>query len=205
VGENLMDGVAGLLQSNSGSEPTLINMNVSNGGLRPDLVHAGVWAESMKLALLNGNPMAKVTQFKDDLAGGMGAKVNIAWMKFCFVDFDGSTDVNALFSAYQSMITSVKALYPAVHFVHVTAPLESPGNDVFNTKREAFSAKVRAAYGADVFDLALFESTRPDGTRETVGGVPALVPSYTSDSGHLNSTGQAKVVPELVKFLANLP
>jgi len=204
VGENLMDGVAGLLLTVSGPKPTLINMNVSNGGLRPDLVHTGIWAESMKLALLNGSPLQKVSTFKDDLASGMAAKVDIAFMKFCFVDFDGSTDVNALFSAYQAMITSVKALYPGVHFVHVTAPLESPSNDAFNAKREAYSAKLRAAYGADVFDLALFESTRPDGTREMVGSVPALVPAYTSDSGHLNATGQARVVPEFVKFLANL-
>jgi acyl-coenzyme A thioesterase PaaI-like protein len=205
VGENLMDGVAGLLSTVSSAKPTLINMNVSNGGLRPDLIHTGIWAESMKLALLNGSPMDKVATFKTDLASGMGAKVDIAFMKFCFVDFTSATDVDALFAAYQSMITSVKALYPGIHFVHVTAPLESPSNDAFNAKREAYSAKVRTAYGADVFDLALFESTRPDGTRETVGGVPALVPAYTSDSGHLNATGQAKVVPELVKFLANLP
>jgi acyl-coenzyme A thioesterase PaaI-like protein len=205
VGENLMDGVAGLLSSVSSAKPKLINMNVSNGGLRPDLIHTGIWAESMKLALLNGSPMEKVAMFKTDLASGVGAVVDIAFMKFCFVDFTSATDVDALFAAYQSMITSVKALYPGIHFVHVTAPLESPSNDAFNAKREAYSAKVRAAYGTDVFDLALFESTRPDGTRETVGGVPALVPAYTSDSGHLNATGQAKVVPELVKFLANLP
>lgn len=205
VGENLMDGVAGLLSTVSGAKPTLINMNVSNGGLRPDLIHTGIWAESMKLALLNGSPLDKVAMFQTDLASGVGTKVDIAFMKFCFVDFTNSTDVNALFAAYHSMIASVKALYPGIHFVHVTAPLESPSNDAFNAKREAFSAKVRAAYGVDVFDLALFESTRPDGTRETVSGVPALVPAYTNDSGHLNATGQARVVPELVKFLANLP
>jgi hypothetical protein len=149
--------------------------------------------------------MEKVAMFKTDLGSGVGAAVDIAFMKFCFVDFTNATDVDALFAAYQSMITSVKALYPRIHFVHVTAPLESPSNGAFNAKREAFSAKVRAAYGTDVFDLALLESTRPDGTRETVGGVPALVPAYTSDSGHLNATGQARVVPEFVKFLANLP
>jgi hypothetical protein len=205
VGENLMDGVAGLLSTVSGAKPTLINMNVSNGGLRPDLIHTGIWAESMKLALLNGSPLDKVAMFKTDLASGVGAKVDIAFMKFCFVDFTNATDVDALFAAYQSMIASVKALYPGIHFVHVTAPLESPGNDVFNAKREAYSAKVRAAYGSDVFDLALHESTRSGGSRELVGGIPALVPAYTSDSGHLNATGQAHVVPELVKFLANLP
>ncbi len=175
----------------SGPKPTIINMNASIGGLKPDLMRAGVWAESMKLALLNGSPMQKITTFKDDLAGGSGAKVDIAFMKFCFVDFDGSTDPAALFSAYQSMITSVKAQYPDVHFVHFTAPLETVSNGAYNVVREAFSARVRAAYGSDVFDLALLESTCPGGRRELSGGVPALCPEYTSDSGHLNATGQA--------------
>jgi hypothetical protein len=205
VGENIVDGVGGLLQGVSGPKPTIINMNASIGGLKPDLMQAGVWAESMKLALLNGSPMQKITTFRDDLAGGSGAKVDIAFMKFCFVDFDGSTDPAALFSAYQSMITSAKAQYPNVHFVHFTAPLETISNGAYNVVREAFSARVRAAYGADVFDLALLESTCPGGRRELSGGVPALCAEYTGDSGHLNSNGQAWVVPELVKFLANLP
>jgi lysophospholipase L1-like esterase len=158
----------------------------------------------MKLALLNGRPLEKVSQFRSDLATGVGAKVDIAFMKFCFVDFTNATDVNALFDAYQAMITSAKALYPGVRFVHLTAPLETPANGAYNTVREAFSARLRTTYGADVFDLALLESTRPDGSRELVGGVPALVPAYTSDSGHLNATGRARISPELVKFLANL-
>jgi uncharacterized protein YjdB len=205
VGENIMDGVRDRVAAFNGTKPTIINMNASIGGLKPDLMHAGVWAESMKLALLNGSPMQKITTFKDDLAGGSGAKVDIAFMKFCFVDFDGSTDPAALFGAYQSMITSVKAQYPHIHFVHFTAPLETISNGAYNVVREAFSSRVRAAYGPDVFDLALLESTCPGGRRELSGGVPALCPEYTGDSGHLNSTGQAWVVPELVKFLANLP
>jgi hypothetical protein len=204
VGENLMDGVAGLLGGVSGPKPTLINMNESNGGVKPDLITTGVWAESMRLALWNGDPMTKIREFRSDLDKGVGTRADIAWMKFCFVDFNGGTDVDALFAAYQSMITAAKAAYPNVHFIHFTAPLETSGSQSINAVREAFSARVRANYGADVFDLALYESTRPDGTRETSGGIPALVPDYTNDSGHLNATGQAYVVPELVRFLANL-
>jgi hypothetical protein len=204
VGENLMDGVAGLLADVSGPKPTLINMNESNGGVKPNLITTGVWAESMRLALWNNDPWTKIQEFRSDLDKGVGTRADIAWMKFCFVDFYTGTDVDGLFAAYQSMIASAKAAYPSVHFVHFTAPLETSGSQAINAVREAFSAKVRAAYGSDVFDLALYESTRPDGTRETSGGVPALVPAYTNDSGHLNATGQAHVVPELVRFLANL-
>jgi acyl-coenzyme A thioesterase PaaI-like protein len=204
VGENLMDGVRDRVSAFNGTKPTIINMNVSAGGLRPDLITTGVWAESMKLALLNGDPFAKISQFPNDLASGVGAKVDIAFLKFCFVDFGGNLDPTALFNAYESMITAAKAQYPNVHFVHFTAPLETVSNGAYNAMREAFSAKVRAAYGTDVFDLALLESTCPGGRRELSGGVPALCGDYTSDSGHLNTSGQAWVVPELVKFLANL-
>jgi hypothetical protein len=204
VGENLMDGVAGLLGGVSGPKPTLINMNESNGGVKPDLISTGVWAESMRLALWNGDPMTKIREFRSDLDKGVGTRADIAWMKFCFVDFNGGTNVDALFASYQSMITAARAAYPSVRFVHFTAPLETGGSQSTNAIREAFSARIRAAYGADVFDLARWESTWPDGTRETSGGIPALVPIYTNDSGHLNATGQAHVVPELVRFLANL-
>jgi hypothetical protein len=60
-----------------------------------------------------------------------------------------------------------------------------------------------------VFDLAAIESTRPDGGRETfeVEGrqVPALVPAYTDDGGHLNGPAAERVARQLVALLATVP
>ena len=69
--------------------------------------------------------------------------------------------------------------------MHVTAPLmERPSGvkvqlnrllgrliwgDAANLKRSTFNEKLRAAYaGEPIFDLAAVESTRPDGSRESL-------------------------------------
>jgi hypothetical protein len=206
VGENLMDGVRALLPTVSGPKPTVLNMD---GGLSLNGT-TGEWAEATHLASLNGNPTAKFGQFLADLdvVAGSGSKVDIAFMKLCFVDFTaathGTANVASLFAGYQAMVASAQAAHPGIHFVHLTPPLETQANGAWNADRDAFGALLRNAYGADVFDLQLYESTNPDGSRSTSGGVPALAAAYTNDSGHLNATGQAAVVPALVQFLAGL-
>ena len=54
---------------------------------------------------------------------GAAAGVDIALVKFCYVDFDAGTDVPALFAAYQATLASLEGRYPRTTFVHVTAPL----------------------------------------------------------------------------------
>ena len=60
----------------------------------------------------------------------------------------------------------------------------------------------------DPFDLALVESTRPDGTREFFyrKGVSysALTPAYSDDGGHLNNEGRRHVAERLLVFLCDL-
>jgi hypothetical protein len=59
-----------------------------------------------------------------------------------------------------------------------------------------------------IFDLAALESTNPDGTRLsfTQNGKTAyaLVPTYTTDGGHLNEQGRKLVAEQLLIFLASL-
>jgi hypothetical protein len=197
VGFNIMDGVQALIAGTSGTVPR-VQETVS-----PSSMQAGVFAHAGNGS--NGDPVGKTAAFRATIQGGVGAKVNLAFFKFCYVDFDGSTNVAAVFADYQSTMAALKSAFPGVRFVHFTTPLMT-GPNADNAVRERFSDLIRQTYGATepVFDLAKVESTRADGSTESFNGVRALAAAYSSDGGHLNSTGEDVVAKSLVVFLAAL-
>ncbi|MFB1479655.1 hypothetical protein [Corallococcus sp. RDP092CA] len=218
VGGNILDGVRDL--SPSAKAPAIVEVKDASAELaQGTLAHAFVGQ--------NEQPETKLAHFERLLDGGVAKQVDVALMKFCYIDFTSTTDAKALFEKYRATLAGLKSRHPGVTFVHVTAPLttvqrgakawfnELRGRPVFgvgeNVSREAFNALMRQTYGGKepLFDLAALESTRADGTRETyeVNGraYPAMVPDYSDDGGHLNARGQARVASALVAFLAALP
>jgi hypothetical protein len=218
VGRNLLDGVK-VLAERSGV-PVRIVETASIAGVPPGTFAHGAMPE-------NGNPLLKLQSFEKALAASAADGVDIALVKFCYVDIEAGTDVPALFAAYQSTLASLKARYPRTTFVHVTSPLTTvqggikafvkrllgrpPAGVAENARREEFNALLRqATRGKEpLFDLALAESTRPDGRPETFEWngrpVPALVPAYTSDGGHLDGEGRLRAARLLISVLASAP
>lgn len=203
VGSNMIDGVSALLAENAGPEPTVA------GTSDPALVSAGVFAHSGIGG--NGDPTAKIATFRTLMTGALGGKADVAFMKFCFVDFETATwdtqaNVDALFAEYQAMVAAVHTAHPTLKLVHLTVPL-SPADDPNNARRERVSQKLRAAYGVDVFDLALLESTNPATHARVMGtgsSAPRLYSGWASDgSGHLNAAGSRAVAEALIAFLAS--
>jgi hypothetical protein len=202
VGSNMVEGLYALVGENAGPEPTIV------GTSDPAQVSAGVFAHSGIGG--NGDPAAKIATFRTLMTGALGGKVDVGFMKFCFVDFetaawDSQANVDALFADYQAMVAAVHTAHPTLKLVHLTVPL-SPADDANNARRERVSQKLRAAYGSDVFDLALLESTNPT-TQQRVMGTgsngPRLYSGWASDgSGHLNAAGSRAVAQALVAFLA---
>jgi hypothetical protein len=209
VGTNVEWGIDDLLGQVSGPKPTLRRAENGTQGaatiaaaLGPGKIY-GNWFPS-----LNEYPFRKIDAFEALINGGVGAKADIAMMKFCFTDLptgDASATASSIFAAYKAMMDRLRAAYPNVRFVHWTMPLSQDGASM-NGPKEQFNALVRSTYGGrePVLDVALLESTRPDGSHELVGGVPSLYPGYASDSGHLNATGYDMVAQALVALLANL-
>jgi hypothetical protein len=217
VGANVLEGVARL--SASAGVPVRVSEVAGGAGAvpSPGLAHLYVG--------VNGDPRSKMAAFDRALPAGAG--FDVALLKFCYVDIDASTDVPRLFADYQSTLRAVQARNPGTVVVHVTAPLRSgqgalrsalkrllgrgQGVVADNERREQFNALLREAYQgrAPIFDLALAEATRPDGTRETAArdgrAVPMLVPAYTDDGAHLNASGQDRAARELLRVLAALP
>lgn len=174
----------------------------------------------------NGDPSLKSDDFARVLDAGAGARLDVAFHKYCFADIVDTTDVERVFAHYRETMAGLESRFPTVTFVHVTAPLtmvqagpraalkklmgQAPGRYASNFRRERFNQLMRAEYGSTgrLFDLAALESTRPDGTRETIalGGKTAfaLHPGFSADGSHLNAAGRQRVAEELLALLARL-
>ncbi|KPK66927.1 MAG: hypothetical protein AMS21_00065 [Gemmatimonas sp. SG8_38_2] len=171
----------------------------------------------------NQDPRSKIEEFAEKIGGELPFEPDIAFMKFCYVDFTPDTDARDLFSHYRSTMSRLSEEHPHVRFLHTTVPLVTRTlgikdrvrlvlgmpvwQDDANAKRHEFNRLIRETYDRDlIIDVAGVESTRPDGTRQqyTKDGktYDSLVPAYTTDGGHLNDLGKRKVAAELVWVIA---
>lgn len=216
VGGNVVDGVADLQRK---LDSPLIRIGTLDSLEIPDtggiLLHSRIGQ--------NGKPVSKCEDFRQVLDRKLGGRVDVALFKFCYVDFDDSTDVRRIFETYSRTMDELKHRYPGVAFVHVTAPLRSEANGpgvwvrevlgrtnrskLANINRNEFNRLLQDRYSGEViFDLAGAMSTYPDGRRQSFkyGGRSyfSLVPAYTDDGGHLNEIGRGYAAAELVRTIA---
>ena len=211
VGMNVLEAVPGIYADHGVSAPP-IEQGRSEPGANGGVIAHQFIGENVKTLL-------KLEDFDRTMRGGMGQQVDVALMKFCYVDITTSTDVDALFARYRDTMGALERDFPNVTFIHVTVPLTTEpgffvklktllgGNDRFgpaeNVARERLNALIRREYGGrHLFDLAAIESTKPDGTRVS-GSYDnqeyfALYDGYAADDGsavHLNAVG-AKIAAE---------
>lgn len=215
VGGNILDGLADLQRRIS--RPTIVvrelgGLNVPYG--QGALLHSAIGR--------NGNPGSKCDDFKRAVAA-LDGRLDMALFKFCYVDFDDTSDVDAIFSIYSRTLDEVGQRYPGLTVVPVTAPLRmvETGLGVWvrerlgrrnrakhaNARRNEFNRRLRKRYaGRTLYDLAAIMATGPDGRRQTFsldGQVhDSLVPAFTNDGGHLNEVGRALAAAGLVRSLA---
>ena len=213
VGKNVLDGLREL----SAAEGVALNIEELPRAAslnRPGIGHVFVPE--------NGDPLRKLASFQQAL--GRDAPIELALVKFCYVDIKADTDMRALFDAYRQTIDELRATNPRTTFVHVTLPLttvqtgpkawakrllgRAPYGTLDNVKRDEYNALLRRTYvGREpIFDLARIESIAADGTQATVEWngtrAPAMVNAYTDDGGHLNRDGRLRAARELVRVLA---
>lgn len=206
VGENMLTGIDTLYSAHGISAPAIVEVGPdATAGQRVGgvVLHAHIGE--------NGDPLGKLKNFDARMRGGLAGQVNVALLKFCYIDFDSATDAEALFSAYRQTLDALERDFPNVTFLHATAPLmvapTGPKERMKallrgdpNTVRERYNRLVRGAYPGDrLVDIAAIESTGPDGD---VSG--ALYPGFSTDGGHLNETGSALVAGGLVRALARV-
>jgi hypothetical protein len=172
----------------------------------------------------NEQPVSKCQDFQRILDQQLAGRVDVALFKFCYIDFNDTSDVDAIFQTYSRTMDELKQRHPDIIFIHVTAPLRSvdrgPGvwaremlgrpNRVklANVSRNEFNRRLKERYPADpIFDLAAVMSAYPDGRRESFkldgNTYDSLVPAYTDDGGHLNAVGRTHAAAEFVRSIAD--
>jgi hypothetical protein len=214
VGADLLEGMGGLAAA-AGSPLKLMSLDQAATDPGPGWLDAegGV----------NKDPRGKIDFFADAIRHRTELKPKLAFMKFCFVDFNPHTNVDELFAHYESTLGALEKEHPEITFAHVTVPLSRRPTelkwrirrvlgrmvweDEANVKREQFNQRLLERFRGDpIFDLARLESTRLDGSREAFehggGVVHSLDPEYARDEGHLNDLGKRRLGGELVRFVA---
>jgi hypothetical protein len=172
----------------------------------------------------NEQPVSKCQDFQRILDQQLAGRVDVALFKFCYIDFNDTSDVDAIFQTYSRTMDELKQRHPDIIFIHVTAPLRSvdrgPGvwaREIFgrpnrvklaNVSRNEFNRRLKERYPADpIFDLAAVMSAYPDGRRESFkldgNTYDSLVPAYTDDGGHLNAVGRTHAAAEFVRSIAD--
>jgi hypothetical protein len=220
VGNNIVAGMRDLFTELGSPLPRILETSAAaDFSADPLIAHAKVGE--------NTKPRTKIDDFSRIMTDGVGAKVDVAFFKFCYIDLAAGDDPDALFAYYRDSIDRLQTLFPATRFVHLTMPLRVVqtgsralvkkiigrpiGGYADNIVRNRYNALVRNSYPGKetLFDLALLESTGKDGGRCTfvAGDVTyeALCPEHTADGGHLNQTGRRFIARELLTYLASLP
>lgn len=220
VGANLVDGLSGAYAAAGTRAPPVVELS-GEPRVPPVLrdTRGGVFAHV--LIGENGDPLDKIRDFDAWMRSGVAEEVDVALLKFCYLDVTATTDVNAVFAAYQQSIDALQRDFPDTLLVAVTTPLTTEpalGSRIKgllggsnpapadNAARQRFNALLRSSYAGRVFDLATLESTAPDGSRVTgtSGGETyyALYGGYATDEGHLNRTTSQVAAARLMDFLA---
>ncbi|NLE97390.1 MAG: hypothetical protein GX596_05300 [Propionibacterium sp.] len=202
VGNNIMSGMRQIYSEHGVAAPGFVQAEIG------EVPAVGEGAFVHTLIGENRHPYRKLDNFEAMVRGGLGDQVDVALVKFCYIDVRWNSDVDHLFNEYKQTMDALEADYPNVRFVHVTAPLTTGpygikdhvkqvvGRDD-NANRERYNAHMREAYGEGrLLDLAQLEGTAPDGTvkGELYGG-------YSSDGAHLNETGASLAAVEFVRML----
>lgn len=222
VGWNLVSAIPALYAASGMPAPRIVELPAPTSGQRAT-VPSGPRAQFTHTFIgQNGDPVGKIEEFDRMLRSGIADDVDVAFMKFCYLDVTASTDVKSLFARYRDTLSALERDYPDVTFLHVTTPLTTqPGLKAKiksllgagsssaaadNAARERLNQMFRDAYGdGQLFDLAAFESTTPQGDRVT-GSYDgqdyfALYSGYATDEGHLNAAASQVAAAELLDLV----
>ena len=215
VGLNIIDGIKKIISNNK--QISFSIDETTDFQIKSNLFHYRVGN--------NRDPLSKINDFVKIITHDKNSGPNIAALKFCYVDFQGESNIGQIFENYNNSIERLKSEYPHISIIHFTVPLKSQEfslktrikmlagmqswelND--NIKRNQYNQLLINKYkGKDlIFDIAEIESTKPNGERTSFTYKNSkyfyMFDGYTYDGGHLNDTGKEKVASKFLLFLIN--
>jgi hypothetical protein len=218
VGADIINGIRDLMSEHPEIKLNLVETENPEAFSVPIFAHSRIGR--------NTDPDSKCEAFSRIIDSGVGARVDMAVLKFCYIDVTADTDIQKTASNYSSTLQRLKAKYPNAAFAAMTVPLQSRKTGIRTLIKSVFGVKRIWEYEDNVrrgqfnelleakaslipiFDIARAESTTLAGMRESFGNNSdtdySLVPAYTSDGGHLNSLGRKVIAEQFLIFLVNL-
>ena len=214
VGADILNGVAELAGKGNQVGFEVLSLEEVNEISAPAVYHSRIGQ--------NTKPLTKIKDFARVLRSGVGKEVDMAFFKFCYVDFSKQSDVERVFNKYKEMVDGLQNDFPLLRICHITVPLTSKQKGIKawikkllgrpvrgyagNMARNRFNELLRQEYEC-IFDLAKAESTYPDGHRsyfkKNGKNWFTLVSKYTNDGGHLNNLGRKVAAKSFIDFVHN--
>lgn len=219
VGFNIIDGIKDVMKEYPQIKLNIVETTDPSDFNSPVFAHSRIGK--------NVDPKSKIDSFAENLKLGIGEKVDIAFLKFCYVDIKKGSDIEDIFQNYQKKMKQLEKDYPRAKFIHLTVPLrvtktnwktwikeKSGKGEMYeyagNIERNEYNEFLLKNYSdkEPVFNLSKIESTYQDGRRSSFSAKGklyySLVPEYTKDGGHLNELGRKIVAEQFLIYLANL-
>ncbi|MCW8934253.1 MAG: hypothetical protein OQK98_05975 [Gammaproteobacteria bacterium] len=216
VGDNIIQGVSEIFNTDDYKNLNILKKHEKHINRKNFIMHSHIGN--------NTDPVQKCHAFKSIIESEIGDYIDIALLKFCYIDINNNTNISQLFNEYKAVMNELILKFPDITFIHVTTPLRhiDSGFSIWfreligrpnisklsNIKRNQFNKLLHSYYKSQpIFDLAAAESTHPDGTRETFKYKNSetyygLIAEYTNDNGHLNDKGRKIVADAFIKQLA---
>jgi len=227
VGADILAGIEQLAGGGSGAARVLTPAQAqaeTPAGVEPGstdsllIIHERVGA--------NREPLTKIAGFRAALDAKHRPELDVALLKFCYVDITTQAEAEALWKHYEAAIEELSTAHPALRLVHCTVPLRSLPEGPYawlrrtlghrhpaiagNRARDWFNRQLRERFGGgrELFDLAALESRRADAKPceliDDGARVPSLAREWTYDGGHLNERGRTMAAAAFLEFLQTL-
>jgi hypothetical protein len=162
----------------------------------------------------NREPVSKLEEFERLAREEFAGRIDVAVMKFCYVDVTAATAVSELFQTYITRLGALGDALPHIRFLHMTVPLRvvqpawratlkrmlgRPDLEVeHNRAREEFNRRLRDSVDpSTLFDLAAMASESSVNHQQS----RSLRADWTNDGGHLNATGRKIVARAFLQFI----
>lgn len=227
VGADILTGMEQL----AGGGPCVaqvLDLDQAGGGTAPRSTHSLVIVHQR--IGVNREPLTKIAAFRAVLDAKHRPEIDVALLKFCYVDITTQAEAETLWQHYQDAIEELSTAHPGVRLVHCTVPLRSLPMGPYawlrralarslghrhpaiagNRARDWFNRQLRERFSGshELFDLAALQSRRPNGKPcELVDDgmrVPSLAREWTYDGGHLNDRGRTMAAAAFLDFLKTL-
>ncbi|MET0532697.1 MAG: hypothetical protein ABW171_00595 [Steroidobacter sp.] len=228
VGADILAGVDELVRRGS-YVAQVLDLAQLRGGLEShstDVLRKGGHIIVHERMGINREPLTKITAFRDLLTAKHRPEIDLALLKFCYVDIATQAEAEQLWRHYETAIEQLSTVLPSIRLVHCTVPLRSLPEGPYawlrralghrhptivgNRARDWFNRQLREHFGAgrELFDLAALQSQRADGKvcelNDNGARVPSLAREWTYDGGHFNERGRTMAAAAFLEFLQTL-